>query len=381
LSEQSTTIATVTPYPLQYPEPNGGGQIRNLVLVRIETADGHVGWGETPSGPPEASGAIAHLVEQGFAPLLIGKDPTQIARHLDEMRLHSYWYGTGGVATLAISALDTALWDIAGKIAGLPVHALLGGKRVDRVRLCASVVWNADDREEMAAWCRSFRERGFTAMKAGWGRRPEAAFGRDAETDEAMVREVREAIGPELELSVDVAVWWSWKLDHAIRMAHRLHQFDLAWLEDALVFDDYRGYARLRDAAPMAIATGERLWRPEEYRQIFAAEAADIVLIDPGRVEGISGTRAAAELAAASGVQWVPHSWSSAINTAAALHVFAATPNGRVFEVKPEPNPMQNELVRNPFPIDGGYLAVPDGPGLGVEVDEDVVAHYELRSA
>jgi L-alanine-DL-glutamate epimerase-like enolase superfamily enzyme len=183
-----------------------------------------------------------------------------------------------------------------------------------------------------------------------------------------------------MQLSVDVAVWWSWTLDHAIRMAHRLHEHDIAWLEDALVFDDFRGYARLRDAAPMAIATGERLWRPNEYKQLLAAEAADIVLIDPGRVEGISGTKAAAELAAAAHVQWVPHSWSSAINTAAALHVFATTPNGRVFEIKPEPSPLQHELVRTPFALEDGHVVVPDGPGLGIEVDESVVARYALAS-
>jgi L-alanine-DL-glutamate epimerase-like enolase superfamily enzyme len=215
-------------------------------------------------------------------------------------------------------------------------------------------------------------------MKAGWGRRPEAAFGRDPEQDVALVALARDALGPDVELSVDVAVWWSWTLDHAVRMAHRLHEYDLAWLEDALVFDDFAGYAQLRAAAPMAVATGERLWRPDDYRRLVAARAADIVLIDPGRVEGISGTKQAADLAAAEHVEWVPHSWSSAINTAAALHVFAATPNGRIFELKPEPSPMQHELVRVPFENEGGYLTVPDLPGLGVEVDREAVDRYAL---
>jgi L-alanine-DL-glutamate epimerase-like enolase superfamily enzyme len=376
--ETTTTIADVRPIALAYPEPHGGGQIRHISIVRIETTDGHVGWGEAITGREEASHAVNLLIEQALAPLVMGKDPGLISQHLEAMRLHTFWYGTGGLATMAISAIDVALWDLAGQIAGVPVHKLLGGKRMDRVRLCASVIWDVDDMDAMADWCRSFLARGYTAMKAGWGRRPEAAFGRDPEVDVALARLAREAIGPEMELTVDVAIWWSWTLDHAIRMAHRLHEFDLAWLEDALVYDDYAGYAKLRAAAPMAIGTGERLWRPNEYKQIFAAGAADLVLIDPGRVEGISGTKATAELAAAANVQWVPHSWSSAINTAAALHVFASTPNGRIFELKPDPSPMQHELVRTPFAIEDGHLAVPDGPGLGIEVDEEAVARYGL---
>jgi L-alanine-DL-glutamate epimerase-like enolase superfamily enzyme len=372
------TIAKVEPHALVYPEPNGGGQIRHIVLVRVETSDGHVGWGEAITGQEEASRAVATVIELGLAPLLVGRDPALISQHLEAMRARTFWYGTGGLATMSISAIDTALWDIAGKAAGVPVHALLGGKRMDRVRLCASVIWNADDRTAMGDWCASIRERGYTAMKAGWGRRPEAAFGRDPATDLALVALARDALGPDVELSVDVAVWWSWTLDHAIRMAHRLHEYDIAWLEDALVFDDFAGYAQLRAAAPMAVATGERLWRPDDYRRLLAARAADIVLIDPGRVEGISGTKQAADLAAAENVQWVPHSWSSAINTAAALHVFAATPNGRIFELKPEPSPMQHELVRVPFENEGGYLTVPDAPGLGIEVDADAVTRYAL---
>lgn len=377
-AETVSAIADVRAYALTYPEPHGGGQIRHLTLVRIETADGHVGWGEAITGLPEASLAAVTVVEAGLAPLLVGEDPTLVRRHLERMREHTFWYGTGGIATMAVAAIDTALWDLSGQIAGVPVHRLLGGKLVDRVRVCASVIWDLDDLDATAEWFASFAARGFTAVKGGWGRTPTAAFGIDERRDLELLGVVRDALGPEVQLSADVSVRARWTVDHAIEMANRFAAYDLEWLEDALVFDDIEGYARLRRAAPMAIATGERMWRPNEYQRLFDAGAADIVLIDPGRVEGISGMKETADRAAASHVQFVPHSWSSAINTAAALHVFAASPNGRVFELKPDESPMQHELVENPFTMSDGHLTVPDAPGLGVRVDESALAKFAL---
>jgi L-alanine-DL-glutamate epimerase-like enolase superfamily enzyme len=339
-----------------------------------------VGWGEAITGLPEASRAVALVVEEGLAPLLLGREASRPGELLEGLRKHSFWYGTGGIATLAVSAIDIALWDLAGRIEGQPVHELLGGKRMDRVRLCASAIWDVEDLAGTAEWFSSMAGRGFTAVKAGWGRRADAAFGDDPLRDVELVRTVREAVGPDVEFAADVSVHASWSVDHALEMLQRLEPFDLAWLEDPLVFDDFEGYARVVAAAPMPIATGERFWRANEYRQLVDARAADIALIDPGRVEGISGMKAAADLLAAGGIQFVPHSWSSAVNTAAALHVFAASPNGRIFELKPEPSPMQHELVLDPFlPDEDGYLTVRDNPGLGIEVNDAALVEYRLR--
>jgi L-alanine-DL-glutamate epimerase-like enolase superfamily enzyme len=371
-------IAEVRAFALAYPEPHDGGRTRHLSLVRIETSDGHVGWGEAITGLPEASRAVNLIVEDGFAPLLAGEDPTRIGALIDRLRTHTFWYGAGGLATMAISGVDIALWDLAGKVAGVPVHALLGGKLMDRVTLCASVIWDTEDLDATAEWFASFRERGYTHVKAGWGRRPDAAFGIDAERDVELVRCAREALGPEVRFAADVSYYAPWTTDHAIKMAKRLGEFDLAWLEDPLADDNLAGYARLRSVAPMAIATGERAWRVADYERIFAADAADVVLLDPGRIEGITGMRAAVDLAARAQVEFAPHSWSSAVNTAAALHVFASVRNGRVFELKPDPSPMQHELVAKPFEAEHGYLTVPDGPGLGIDVSEEAVSHYAL---
>jgi L-alanine-DL-glutamate epimerase-like enolase superfamily enzyme len=198
----------------------------------------------------------------------------------------------------------------------------------------------------------------------------------DARLDVAVVAACREAVGDDVELSCDVSARAKWTATHACELARRFGEYRLAWLEDALHHEDHDGWRRLRAAAPMHLATGERCWTVEDYRRLVRSGSVDIVLIDPGRAEGLTGMKLAADDAHSQNVRFVPHSWSSAINTAAALHVFASSPNGVVFELKPNRSPMQHELGRRPFEQVDGFIEVPDEPGLGVDVDEDVVRKY-----
>jgi L-alanine-DL-glutamate epimerase-like enolase superfamily enzyme len=351
-------------------------RVRRVVLVRVETRDGVVGWGEGFSGSPSASSATKTLVEGALAPLLAGRDPRDPRARWEEMRRETWWYGQGGIANFAISGVDMALWDIAGKLAGLPVHRLLGGRRVDSLRACASIIWDPGD----LAWTQQEVEdavtAGFTWVKCGWGRDHEKSFGLDPERDVAAVARIRDVLGPNVPFSVDVAYIADWTASHAVIMARRFEAYDLAWLEDPLDHHDLLGYARLREAASMPLATGERVWTHEGYQALVNSGSVDIILIDPGRVEGLTGMLIATEHAAAARVRFVAHSWTSALNTAAALHIFASRPNGEVFELKSRRSPMQHELVAEPFDQVDGRLAVPDRPGLGVDVDEDVVRHY-----
>jgi L-alanine-DL-glutamate epimerase-like enolase superfamily enzyme len=370
------SIARIEAFPLRYPESNDANRDRYVTLARIETDDGAVGWGECISQWPESALAVKTIVDRGIAPLLAGKDPTQVRRRWLELRDHSFWIGMGGTVTFAVSAVDMALWDLAGKLAGLPVHRLLGGKLFDRVRAAASMIWDPGDPDATAAEFVACRERGFTWIKGGWGRNPATAFGMDARRDVAVVAACREAVGDDVELCCDVSARARWTATHAIDMARRFEPYRLAWLEDALHHEDHDGWRRLRAAASMHVATGERCWTVEDYRRLLRSGGVDIVLIDPGRAEGLTGMKLIADDAHNEQVRFVPHSWSSAINTAASLHVFASSPNGVVFELKPTPSPMQHELVRRPFEQVDGYIEVPDEPGLGVEVDEAVVRKY-----
>ncbi len=374
------SIGNIETFPLRYPEPNNNGKLRTVALVRIETEDGLVGWGECIAQPPEAALAAKVIVELGLAPLLLGQDATQVGLLWSRMRDYAFWHGNGGIVSFAISAVDIALWDIAGKAAGLPVAELLGGRLHDSVPACASVILNTLDLDALANEFSSYRDRGFGAVKGGWGQVVSAGFGMNRQRDLEVARTVRDAIGPDIEMALDVSAYAKWTASEATKMAIALEEVQLTWLEDALHHEDHDGYRRMRNMVPTALATGERCWTLSDYHRLVRANCVDIILVDPGRADGISGMKAVVDDAAMHDVRFVPHSWSSAINTAAALHVYAASPNGQVFEVKPAPSPMQHELVRTPFDQVDGRIAVPAEPGLGVDVQEDVVRKYLFSS-
>jgi L-alanine-DL-glutamate epimerase-like enolase superfamily enzyme len=369
-------IDRITVHHLAYPEPNDRDRIRRIILAQVETKAGVVGWGEAITGSEACSEAVRVIIERGLAPILQGRDPSEPRARWQDMRTAVWWYGRGGIANFAISALDMAIWDLAGKLAGLPVHRLLGGKLTDRVPAAASIIWDPGDLDWTRAEVTAAVEAGFRTIKCGWGRTHEASFGLEPKRDLAAVAAVRETIGDEIGFATDVAAIANWTRAHAVRMARAFEPFQLAWFEDALDHLDIEGYRRIRTATTAPLATGERVWTHEGYRRLVESGAVDIVLIDPGRAEGLTGMVMATEHAAAVGVRFVPHSWSSAVNTAAALHVFASRPNGHVFELKLRPSPMQFELVADPFTQRDGWIEVPDRPGLGCEIDAAALAHY-----
>jgi L-alanine-DL-glutamate epimerase-like enolase superfamily enzyme len=370
-------IRRIDVHPLVYPEPHAFGLPRAVALVTVEDADGAVGWGESVCGAPEAALAVQAIVDEGYASIVAEANQASIGEVWERLRNRGFWYGHGGIATLALSGVDMALWDLAGRRSGLPVYELLGGRVADRLRASAAVMWDTRDPDAPARQSADYVARGFTATKGGWGH-PDREFGLDADWDVEIVRRVRDAVGPDIDIAVDVSGRAGWSVEHAIEMAQRLAGAGLMWLEDALHHEDYDGLRRLREAAPMPIATGEREWTPSGYRRLIDSGGVDVVLVDPGRVEGITGMWEVVRYAAARGVGVVPHSWTSAVNTAASLHVLAAASNGVLLELKPDPSPLQAELVDNPIEQRGGVVHVPDRPGLGIEVNPDNLGRYRL---
>lgn len=370
-------VRRIDVHPLVYPEPHAFGLPRSVALIRVEDTDGAVGWGECVCGAPEAALAVQVIVDEGYAPLVLEANGRSIAEVWERLRGRGFWYGHGGIATLALSGVDMALWDLAGRRAAAPVYELLGGKATDRVRASAAVMWDTRDLDAPARQSAEYAARGFTATKGGWGH-PDREFGLDADHDAEIVRRVREAVGPDVDIAVDVSGRANWSVEHAIEMAQRFARADLMWLEDALHHENYGGLRRLREAAPMPIATGEREWTPSGYRRLVDSGAVDIVLVDPGRVEGITGMWEVVRYAAPRGVGFVPHSWTSVVNTAASLQVLAASSNGVLLELKPDPSPLQAELVETPIEQHDGWVEVPDAPGLGIEVDEAVLNRYPI---
>jgi L-alanine-DL-glutamate epimerase-like enolase superfamily enzyme len=369
-------IARVEAFPLRYAEPNNNDKTRHVTLVRIETARGATGWGEAISGSEDASIATKVIVDRGLRDRLIGRNPQDVEAIWAEFRESTYWSGNGGIVTFALSAIDMALWDVAGRIAGLPLHRLLGGKRRDRIRAASSIIFDTGNLDGLGRQFADLRGRGYTVLKGGWGHDLAIAFGRDRKRDLAIVRTMREAVGDDAEIIVDVVAGSGWTASHAITMARAFEPYRLFWLEDALVEGDIAGWQRLRAATATPLCTGEKGWTVPHFRRLIASGALDVIMIDPGRAEGVTGTKKVIDLAADAGLSWNAHSWSSAINTAASLHLAAASPNVLVLELKPEPSPMQNDIVSDPIVMKDGWIEVRDSPGLGITVDEAAVRRY-----
>jgi L-alanine-DL-glutamate epimerase-like enolase superfamily enzyme len=369
-------IADLRAFPMRYPEPNDNGKVRHLTLLRIETRGGAVGWGEAITGTEEASLAAKVILDRGVAGQLIGRDPRDVEAIWAELRESTYWTGNGGIVTFVLSAIDMALWDLTGKLTGLPLYQLLGGKHLERVRAASSVAFDTAHIGKIGQQFADLRARGYKVLKGGWGYDLSIAFGRDSKRDLEIVRTIREAVGPDPEIIVDVAAGSGWTASHAITMARAFEPYRLYWLEDALTEGDLAGWARLRAATTTRLCTGEKGWTASHYQRLIAGGALDVLMIDPGRAEGVTGVRRVIQLAADAGMSWNPHTWSSAVSTAASLHLAAASRNVLVLELKPEPSPMQNELVTDPISMRDGWIHVRDNPGLGVTVDEAAVRRY-----
>ncbi len=372
-------LRSIRAIPLRYPEPNDFGAQRMTVLVRAETESGLTGWGEAIAMWPEACKAAISIIEEGLGPLLLGKDAREVERHWQAMKAHTWWYGEGGIASFAISGIDMALWDIAGRAAGVPLWLLLGGQSRPRLPACASTHPSLPTHEANAEELAGYIAAGYQSVKVGFGKRGDAGLGRDPDVDVAFVRKVRERIGPAAGFMVDIGNAVSWDVATAIRTTRRFEEHRIAWIEEPLHPDDIDGLRLLRAATQTAIATGEREWTVDRYRKLLAADVTDIFGIDPGRSEGITGFRKAATLIGAARRHFNAHAWSTAITSSASLSLSVALGNCHLFEFKPKRNPMQHELVAEPIdPVDG-WAVPPSGPGLGVTVLEDVVEHYRAR--
>ncbi len=370
-------IQSVKAYPLAYPEPHYKGIERYITLARVEGEDGMVGWGECIYQFREASLATKIIVEQGYGPLLEGEDALDVERLWNKMLAHVWWYGPEGIAAFGISAVDMALWDLKGKALGLPVCQLLSERPHEKVTGMASIIFDMEDQEWTLGEFRWMREQGYRVVKAGWGMRPEAVFGQDREKDLEIVRLVREVIGDELELVVDTpGVWGLWDVSTAIQRFRDLEPYRLRWIEQPLLPSDLEGHARLRAAVAVPIGTGEDEWNLEGYCRLIRSGGVDVVQMDPGRCQGITGCHQVVKLIEAENLEWSAHTWSSALNTAASVHLLASSTHGVAMDFKPHESPMQHELVSDPWIQEDGSLHVRDKPGLGVDVLDEVVEKY-----
>ena len=370
-------IARIEAIPVAYPDPNDFGTTRRTVLVRAETADGIVGWGEAIAMWPEACRAVATIIEDGFLPLLAGEPaeaPGHVAAAWERMRRHAFWYGEGGIASMAIAGVDMALWDIVGKRMGKPLHELLGGLRHERLPANASSHVNKKGEAACVAEVVGFFEGGFPSCKLGFAKKGESDIGGDPDTDVRFIKSLRAALGDGAEILVDIGNGVRWDVDTAIDVANRMGEYRIGWYEEPLYPTDDAGYQRLAASTDVRIASGEREFTQAGYRrQMEFVRAIEVYGVDPARVEGVTGFARVDALAREHGHVVNAHAWSTAITTAASLHLSLASPQAEIFEFKPFPVIVQDELVTQKIWHEGGWAYPLAGPGLGIEVVEDVV--------
>ena len=372
-----SVITRVDAFPLVYEEPHYRGMKRCVTLVRIETSEGAVGWGEGISQFREAALATKILVTEGFAPRIQGRDPIDVESLWQEMCQYAYWYGVEGIAAFAISAIDMALWDLKGKLLGQPVARIYGNELKEEIPAMGSIIFDMDDLEWTLSEFEFMRAQGYRIVKAGWGMRPDAVFGQDRKRDLTFVTEVRNVIGDELSLVVDTpGAQGLWDLSTAVQRFRDWEPFDLRWVEQPLPPANLKEYARLREAVSIPIGTGEDEWSPESYQRVIESRGVDVLQLDPGRCLGLTGCREVIKMAEVADVKLSAHSWSSALNTAASLHFLSTSTYCDTLDFKPHESPMQHDLVEDPWVPENGMLSLRPAPGLGVTVREDAVDRY-----
>jgi L-alanine-DL-glutamate epimerase-like enolase superfamily enzyme len=333
--------------PLADARPMQG--LREMVLCKVATADGIEGIGVSFFGGALTK-ALAVAVHD-LGQLIVGEDPRLTERCIDRMRAAAGSCGPGGIFTLALSAIDTALWDIRGKLAGLPVARLLGGHRDTVPAYASGALHRLLTLKEVEAAARTLVERGWPSMKTQLAL--PGATSPDIEVER--IRVVRAAVGPEVQLMCDINQRWS--VHQAIAIGHRVEEYGLHWLEDVTTADDYAGLARVTGALRTPIAGGEYVYGIAPFRQLLEAGSVDIPMIDLVRVGGITQWIKVAGMAEAFNLPVVSH-----LIPEVHVHLIAAVPNGEIVEYMPWTRALFSDP---PLPV-RGRMTVPDAPGLGL---------------
>ena len=341
------------------------------LIVRIRTDEGIEGIGEAHTAPYVVKAIIetdsTGIVSQGIRSLLIGENPLDIERLWHKMYYFTSRHGRRGAVIHAISAVDMALWDILGKTTGLPISTLLGGRFREEVPAYASVLM-PDTPEEAGELSHKILSRGFRAAKFGW-----ETLGSDIAADICRVEAIRDAVGKEFALMIDIG--YGLEVNQAIKLARALEGYDIHFLEEPLSPDDLEGFVRLGEATNIPIATGEKETTRFGFLDLIERGKVKIIQPDIARAGGFTECKKIAFLADLKGIQLIPHCWSNDILVASTLHFLAARPNETYLEfcLLENYNPIRQELVHEPIRAVDGKVRVPKGPGLGIELNESVV--------
>ena len=352
---------------------------RQAAICVISTDAGLQGVGEAFyfGGPAKI---VAQIITDGFGPLLVGKDPMDTSVIWDSLYNWTRDQGQKGLTISALSAIDIALWDIKGKALGLPVHKLLGGAYRNKARVYATGLYEPQNvpsvQDALVAEALGYKAAGFGGMKlkVGYG----------IETDLRYVKAIREAIGKDLYLMVDAN--HAYNAAEAIRLARAMEPHDVYWFEEPVPPEDLDGYIEVRQKSKILIAGGECEYTRYGFRELINRRAVDILQPDLCAMGGFSEMLKVIAMASAANLPVIPHVWGTSVGLAAGLQMFAALPHfpERRFPAEPffeydrSPHPFRDGVTQEQFSMRGGYLDIPDRPGLGVTLDTDFIRRYAI---
>ena len=357
-------ITDVQAYPLRVPfktDDLPASMLSSMtpVIVKVSTDEGITGAGEAFGFA--CAPVTAKAVEATLRPMLIGKDPMQIQKLWEQLYRATYYYGRMGIMLGAISGVEMALWDIAGKAKNIPVYQMLGGRAHEKLRAYASLL-RYPSPKDVAQACATVKEKGYTAIKLH-------------EIDVEAIAAAREASGDSVDLLLDINC--SWDVPKAIEMGRRFEPFNPYWYEEPVwPGDDYEGLDKVRMAVNIPLAAGENEYTARGFKDLITKRVVDFLQPSVFKIGGILQEKKVFTLAETFGVKVVPHCWSWGPAMAATLHICFSEPKCELVETSVE-TPEAN-IVMDPLVPEHGFWKVPEKPGLGIELNEDVLVKYTV---
>jgi L-rhamnonate dehydratase len=341
---------------------------QDSVLVRVRTDTGIEGIGEADSSPEMVKAVIdapfSHNVATGLRQLLIGENPLETERLWQKMYRRTMYCGRRSVPITAMAAIDMALWDIKGKHYGEPIHRLLGGKQHSRIKAYASILFGKNGHETQVI-AERWRKAGYQAVKFGW-----EPMGENEALDRELVAGARKGMGDDGIVLIDAGCVWDART--ALDRAHAFTEHRIGWLEEPLHPDDYEGYRWLRDRSPVPIAAGEEECGRQSFRPLIDGRCLDVYQIDLSR-NGFTDSVYLRGRIEEIGARLCNHCYTSPVTAAASLHWLSTCRDAFLFEDCVEDSPLRHELTNEKIQAQDGWISVPDGPGLGVTLNEDFI--------
>ena len=356
-------------------DPNAQDGSQDDLLIRIVTDSGIQGIGEVDASPEVVQAVVkaptSHATSNGLRKLLLGENPLDVERLWEKMYRGSLYYGRRGVTIAALSGVDIALWDVVGKAEAKPVSEILFANYRKKIRVYASLYPIGDTPDRVRTNARNALSKGFHAVKLDG-----PPLGEDDDLDRQLIAAARGEIGDDNDLLLDVAEP-GWDLKTAVSRARMYSNYNVYLLEAPFGPDDLESYRKLSEKVDVRVAYGEQYSTRHEFKDLIERGKVDVIQPDVSRAGGITELRRIAKIAETSGVLMIPHCWKTGISIAANLHLLSAMHDAPFLEFSlPPVSPLRYDLLKRDFDVENGYLEVPDGPGLGIELNEKTVQKY-----